>query len=317
MDLRGYYDKCPWDWSGRYILALETGFINRPPGPDDSATIGLVDLQDDNKWRSLTKTYAWNWQQGTMLRWLETARDKAVIYNDRKNEKFIAVILDIQSGKKRALPRPVYAVSHNGKSALSLNFARLHQTRPGYGYAGISDPREDELWPEEDGIYWMDLTTGENRLIISLRQIVDIAHRPSMDNLKHWFNHLLFSPDDKRFLFLHRWQTRDGKGRWTRMFTASPDGSDIYCIADDDMVSHFDWCNSNQILTWARQKEIGNRFFLFTDQSDKREIIGEGILTQDGHCSYSPDRRWILADTYEGKKGNARCSSTLVRMVSE
>lgn len=48
----GYYDKCPWDLSGRYILALETGFINRPPGPDDSATIGLVDLQDDNKWGS-------------------------------------------------------------------------------------------------------------------------------------------------------------------------------------------------------------------------------------------------------------------------
>jgi len=237
-----------------------------------------------------------------MLRWLETARDKAVIYNHRKNEQFIAVILDIQTGKKRALPRPVYAVSHNGKSALSLNFARLHQTRPGYGYAGISDPWEDELWPEEDGIYWMDLTTGENRLIISLRQIVDIAHRPSMDDVKHWFNHLLFSPDDKRFIFLHRWQTRDGKGRWTRMFTASPDGSDIYCVADDDMVSHFDWCNSNQILAWARQREIGNRFFLFTDQSDKRKIIGEGILTQDGHCSYSPDRRWILADTYEGKE---------------
>jgi len=298
----GYYDKCPWDWSGRYILALETGFIDRPPGPDDTATIGLVDLEANNNWQPISKTRAWNWQQGTMLQWLETVSDKAIIYNDRKDGQFVSVIQDIESGKRRFLPRPIYALSHNGKSALSLNFARLHQTRPGYGYAGISDPWEDELCPEEDGIYWMDLNTGENRLIISLKQIVKINHRPTMDNVKHWFNHLLFSPDDQRFIFLHRWHTKDGKGRWTRMFTARPDGSDIYCIADDEMVSHFDWYNSNQILAWARQKEIGDRYFLFTDQTDKKEIVGEGILTQDGHSSYSPDRRWILTDTYAGKK---------------
>ena len=27
-------------------------------------------------------------------------------------------------------------------------------------------------------------------------------------------------------------------------------------------------------------------------------VLGEGILTEDGHCSYSPDGRWLLTDTY-------------------
>ena len=64
------------------------------------------------------------------------------------------------------------------------------------------------------------------------------------------------------------------------------------------MVSHYDWRDRAHILAWARQEDVGNRFFLFTDRSDQRETIGEGILTTDGHCSFSPDRHWILTDTY-------------------
>lgn len=46
----GYYDKFPWDKSGRYLLGLETTFIDRPPTPDDYATIGFIDLADNNRW---------------------------------------------------------------------------------------------------------------------------------------------------------------------------------------------------------------------------------------------------------------------------
>lgn len=297
----GYYDKFPWDATGRYLAALETTFIHRPPNPDDCATVGLVDLENDNKWIPLAETHAWNWQQGSMLHWLPTAPDRLIIHNDRNGNKFVSVIRDVHTGETRTLPRPVYAVSHDGKSAVTLNFARVHQTRPGYGYCGLPDPWEDELHPDEDGIYWIDLTTGENRLIISLAQIMEIRHDPSMDDAKHWFNHLLFNPDDTRFIFLHRWKRPEG-GWWTRLFTANPDGSDIYCVADHGMVSHFDWKNPRQILAWARQKEIGDRYFLFTDQTDEKKIVGEGILTCDGHCSYSPDRKWILTDTYPDKE---------------
>ena len=43
----GYYDKTPWDATGRYILALEVPFMDRPPGPDDRAIIGLVDREQN------------------------------------------------------------------------------------------------------------------------------------------------------------------------------------------------------------------------------------------------------------------------------
>jgi hypothetical protein len=293
----GYYDKFPRDATGRYLLGLETTFIDRPPTPDDAAVIGLIDRAENHRWQPLAETCAWNWQQGTMLQWLPTAPDRLIIYNAREGDRFVSVIRDVFTGETRTLPRPIYAVSHDGKSAVTPNFSRLHNTRPGYGYNGPPDPWADDPHPVGDGIYWMDLTTGENRLIISLDQIVNCGHDDTMDGSKHWFNHLQFNPDDSRFLFLHRWR-RPGRGWWTRLFTAHPDGTDLYCVADHEMVSHFDWRSPHEILAWARQRDVGDRYFLFTDRSPQREVVGEGILTTDGHCSYSPDRRWILTDTY-------------------
>ena len=301
----GYYDKFPWDLTGRYLLGLETTFMDRPPAPDDVAVVGMVDLAEGNRWQPLAETKAWNWQQGTMLQWLPTAPDREIIHNSREADRFVSVVRDVFTGEARTLPRPVYAVSRDGRQAVTLNFSRVADTRPGYGYVGLPDPSVDNLCPDDDGIYWMDIETGESRLIISLEQIVDIGRDSSMDGAKHWFNHLQFNHDGSRFLFLHRWKQSD-RGRWTRLFTANPDGSDICCVSDHEMTSHFDWRNSTQILAWARRHGIGDRYFLFTDRSEQVDIIGEGALTCDGHCSYSPDGRWMLTDTYPDASDSKR-----------
>ena len=233
-----------------------------------------------------------------MLRWMPSAPESLIVYNSREKDSFVSRIRNVFTGESRHLPLPVYAVSNDGKLALSVNFARIHKMRPGYGYAGLPDPWEDELTPADDGIYLMNIETGEYKLIMSIKQIVEFKHKSNMDGCKHYFNHLLFNPDNSRFLFLHRWILIGSTSLQTRLLTANPDGSDIYCLADDDMVSHFDWKNPKQILAWARQRKIGDRYFLFTDRSDKVEVIGEGVLTSDGHCSYSPDGKWLLTDTY-------------------
>jgi hypothetical protein len=43
----GYYDKCPWDSTGRYVLALEIGFTDRPPAREDRAEVSMSDTQED------------------------------------------------------------------------------------------------------------------------------------------------------------------------------------------------------------------------------------------------------------------------------
>jgi len=289
------------------MLALEVEFMDRAPTPNDAATIGLIDLKENCLFRPVAKTYAWNWQQGCMLQWMPNTFRRRIIYNDRRDGRFISVIHDVESGEVRNLPLPIYALTHDGRYALTLNFSRLDRTRPGYGYAGVHDPTVEKKAPENDGIYLMDLRTGEYDLIISLAQIVAFRPRLDMRGAVHWFNHLLVSPDDQRFIFLHRWSSPTiGKKRITRLFTANLDGSDIYLVADDDMVSHFDWRDSTHILAWARKKGVGDHYFLFTDCSEEFQIIGKDVLNRDGHCSYSPDRRWILTDTYPDQENKRR-----------
>ncbi len=299
----GYYDKFPWNRSGRYLLGLETRFMERPPTASDVAAVGLIDTRAGHSWEPVSQTRAWNWQQGCMLQWLGSDPERTIVHNVCAGDHFEAAVIDVETGARRQLPLPVYALSSDGRQAASVNFARIAQTRPGYGYAGPPDPWADELAPAADGVFWMDMATGEHRLIVSLAEVVGVRHTDSMDGAKHWFNHLQFNPSGSRFLFLHRWVDARSGRRQTRLFTADPDGSRLACVADHELVSHFDWRDDAHILAWARQHGIGDRYFVFTDPTGEAEVLADGVLTEDGHCSYSPDRRWLLTDTYPGKDG--------------
>jgi len=292
----GYYDKCPWDASGRHLLALEVNFCDRPPTPEDIATIVCIDTEDHKLVNLLASTTAWNWQMGTILQWLPSDPDRLIIYNFREGNRFVSVIQDVSTGEKKILPRPVYAVSRDGKFAMTLDFERVADMRPGYGYVGIPDRGKDDPHPHDEGIYYLNLETGESHLVISLGEIVKIDPDPSFEGAKHWFNHLLVNQDNSRFIFLHRWKS-NGPHK-TRLFTARPDGSDIVLVNRDDMTSHFDYKSPREILAWARQFDAGDHYYIFNDETGERQIVGEDVLTCDGHCSYSPDGRWILTDTY-------------------
>jgi hypothetical protein len=299
----GYYDKFCWNKSGRYLLGLESDFMERAPEAGDVAVIGLIDTADGNKWTPLAETTAWNWQQSCMLNWLPSEPESTIIYNQRIGDRYVSVIRNIQTGATRTLPRPIYCLSHDGKFSISGNFSRLHHCRPGYGYAGVPDPNFDDPHPKDDGLYWMDLETGDNRLIITLDQMRHFQPRDDMNYGRHWFNHFVVSPDNKRFTFLHRWE-REGGGWYTRLFTANADGSEIHLLADDNHVSHYDWYKPDQVLAWATHRDLGMHYLLYTDKTSKVEILGEDVFSVDGHCSYSPDRKWMLTDTYPDKEHN-------------
>ena len=73
------------------------------------------------------------------------------------------------------------------------------------------------------------------------------------------------------------------------MMTARPDGSEMAIVAWHGAVSHFDWRDPDHILAWGYHRGIGDRYFVFRDHVDHQvTVLGEGILTEDGHCSYSP-----------------------------
>src|SRR5215213_1674310 len=46
----GYYDKLEFDPTNRYVLGQEADFEHRQPTPKDSIAVGMVDLQDGDRW---------------------------------------------------------------------------------------------------------------------------------------------------------------------------------------------------------------------------------------------------------------------------
>ena len=293
----GYYDKFPWNRSGRYHLALETGFLDRQPTRDDMATIGMIDTHNGNAWIPLAETSAWSWQQGTMLQWLPSEPEHTIIYNVRENDVFYGVIHNIETGEKRRLSRSFYAVGED--YAVGLNFARLHHTRPGYGYSDGAENTLPAQHPEDDGVYRIDLDSGESELIISLQRLFETQTIPRMHLGPHWVNHLTISPQGSNFVFLNRCQF-DPKTRFNdRFYRSSPDGKDIRLVHDNTYFSHFGYLDERTIVAYARTPGTErDEYALYDLYEDKFTVIGQDVFSSDGHCSFSPDRKWMLTDTY-------------------
>jgi hypothetical protein len=299
----GYYDKLEFDPTGRYLLGMEVDFENRSPRPDDQIRVGMVDLHRGDRWIELGRTTAWCWQQGCMLQWLPGSAGE-ILWNDRQGDRFVCHILDVKTGAKRTIPHPVYAVSPGGRWAVAPDFGRLNEMRPGYGYCGVPDPCRSELAPGTSGIFRVDLATGKQELIIALADVARIPYPGGdLSGVKHYFNHLLVSPDGSRLAMLHLWVQR--KRMIARLLTAAPDGSDLRMLDPTGDTSHFFWRDPRHILAWSTQPQ-GEGFYLFEDQAGGSvEPVGRGVmLPEDGHCTYLPGSEWILCDTYPDRQRN-------------
>ncbi|MGC9359693.1 MAG: TolB family protein [Anaerolineae bacterium] len=294
----GYYDMPCWDADGRRVLHLGVNFQDRPPTPEDRALIAMTDLTTGEE-TPLASTWAFNWQQGSMLYWHPAAPDRVVLYNDRVGNAFRTLALDVDTGQTRDLGPAHSDVGLQGKLALTLNYARVAVTRPGYGYAGPADPWASEAHPAEDGVGVLDLSNGRWRLSVSMQRVYeDLIRLDGLGNAKIWFNHTLLNPSETRYAFLVRWREPDDGGWTTVMYTASPDGNDLRRVPGEGMVSHFDWRDDDHILAWTSIEGHGAHFYLIDAETGAYGVVAPDLLTEDGHCSYSHDGRYILSDTY-------------------
>lgn len=303
----GYYDMPSWDSSGRFLLAQRVELDATIPGPCDTATIGVVDLEDGCRFDPIATTRAWSWQQGAMLHWLSSRGSRTFIHNDVENERFVAYVRDLDDGGTHMIDRPIAAVSHDERTALSLNFARLC-VRPEVGYPGAVDPWEGIDHPADDGIYSVDLQTGSVTLAVSLERITDVGHDSSMDGVINWVNHLIISPDDSSAVFVHRWWPAGAPTYRTRFMLLNLDDYSIREIWPT-RVSHMCWRSPTEILfTGCASDVLDDPFSSGHARSDMGfrlldvvtgmvRAVGVQVLPPDGHCSYRPGGRYVLMDT--------------------
>jgi hypothetical protein len=256
----GYYDVPAFSQDDTYHLCHKVSFWDRIPEADDLAVIGVIDMKSQI-FIELGETSAWNFQQGSMLQWHPSDPNK-IIYNSRQKESYHGIIQDIRTGTKKILNLPVANVDPTGRFALSVNFNRMYDFRPGYGYAGVADKYKDVMAPKDDGIFLIDLDTGKAKLILSLYNILELTKSTlPYKNAKLMVNHITFNTDGSRFVFLARYFPEAGRRWGTATITVNTDGSDPYVLHGYDMASHYWWKDKDHLMIYANG-DLGHQLYI-------------------------------------------------------
>lgn len=294
----GYYDKSPWDSSDRYMLCLRVKDATKSVAPKELADIILIDTHNKNKYEVISSTSTWNIQQGCMLQWLGPDFSDRIIFNDFRDGKYCSVIINIKTKEEKIIDMPIYSVSTDGNFALTLDFSRLHRLRKGYGYSNLKEKTANEKLPDKSSVWCINLETNEVKSILKYTDFYNFETRPEMFGAEHKLNHIMLNPSNDRFMVLHRWV--NGKMKYTRLVTVNIDGSDMFNLSDDNMVSHCCWKSNNEILAYASKNESGNGYYLMKDKTDQYKHKWEDLIF-DGHPSYSPDKSMCVTDTYPNR----------------
>jgi len=251
----------------------------------------VYDLNSDTS-KFIASTNAYNWQQGSKLQWLN---EKEIIFNDycHNDKQYVSYLVNVSSLEKQKIEWPIYDVYED--YALTLNFKRLRDLSRDYGYFSTNDAINYDLLA--DGIFKFNLDGSSYELLISMSSIIDAHFKDSMSDANHYVNHISISPNGNKFMFLHRW-LKNGV-RYDALFVVNSDGTNLRCLADDNMVSHCFWKNNNEIIGYLRDRKNGDGYFLIDVNCGKKELIEKMQGFGDGHPHIVNDV--LISDTYPNK----------------
>jgi hypothetical protein len=300
----GYYDKSPWSADGQKIL-----YHRKRPG-HNSVDVVCFDLATDQA-HTLDTTPTWNWQQGAMLQWVPTRApdQRHVIYNSLSDGQLVARIRDADSGAiLKTCSLPVQTIRSDGQAFISLNYRRLAELRPDYGYFVDADNFSANMAPDTDGLFRYDIDTDVSTLIVSLERLMHNQPCPTMQKAQHKVNHAMYAPAGRatRLVFLHRWIDNQGRKRH-RLYSVNDDGSDLQLLTQH-MVSHYSWIDSHRLICFCHQPSEGNGYYVFDDgDSNTPKPIAQSLTSYgDGHPSFDHSRRWMITDCYPKRDRRTR-----------
>ncbi len=304
----------PWNANGRYILALQVPFQDRLPGTNDPADVCLLDTQANYAIRVVDRTRAWNPQQGTMFYWNPEHPETQFFFNDRdqKTGKVFTVLFDISAdggkGKRvreyRFDDSPVAngGVAQGGGYFTAINYARMARLRPVTGYPETADWTQDVAAPKDDGIFRVDVKTGERKLIVSFAQLKealrDITAR--IDERHLFINHTLHNRNNDLIYFYCRadFENMPQGKRVNSPFSVRPDGTGL-TRHDTFIGGHPEWEWGPHIIGSHDNQQV------VYDTAQKKVVASLGgkevFPNPEGDIALSPDGSWFVNSHREGE----------------
>lgn len=288
----GYYDKCPESDDGTKIIYFRTNNdTSLQPQVKHSIEIVLKLLLTDEE-IVIDKTFSYNWQQGAKMMWLSNDKFIYNIYCGKLN-KYLSKIYNLQSKTFQILDLPIYDCFKESY-ALSLNFNRLMELRPDYGYRNYKEPIDFENY-NLDGVFKLSIKQNTSILLISIKQLIECSPLSSMNGAKHKVNHIMISPDGSRFMFMHRWLTKQGK-RYDRLLVSDSNNGGFKIVSDGGMVSHCCWKDNNTIVGYLRHNNIDGFYKININDTSILKLSNKLNGFSDGHPTFNSNH--MVFDSY-------------------
>ena len=297
-----YYDMRATQDENSPHLAHRVPFMDHLPTAEDEAELGTL---RDGVFTPFATTTAWNFQQGAMLQYHPTLRD-TVYYNACIDGRFVTVTHDIASGAKKFTDRATACVSPDGKWGLGVNFGKIYDFRPGYGYAGDDNPQRHMDAPYDDGVFLVDMETGISRQIIHYDTLRAAAGFE--DDQKILVNHITFNTASDCFVMLVRNFKRPGeKGGWLTSMVIGDLQGNVHTVLCKTLVSHYNWMDGENIIVYciAHPDEPAATYRIHVDTGETEqyrmaynESGNNNRGNRDIHCNLSPDGNYIIGDGY-------------------
>ncbi len=311
-----FFDTSPVSPCGRFAALFRLPFEDRINRPGDVGEVILVDLLRGTE-RVVAETRGWEPQMGCNLNW--GADEHTLVFNDVDPDTWEPrlVKLDPHRGTSECIPGGVYQVSPDGRFAAAASTAAMRRTQVGYGVVIPDDQIPRNVGPrEDDGLFLIDLETGERRLIVSLAAAA--AKMPELaesgpDSWEIYGFHTKWNRQSDRLIFTVRRFPSDGPYRFNVLhehdgglrfdvFTCRPDGTELRnavpAPAWEHGGHHINWCPDGRTLSMNLGGfGDGYRFVrVGHDGSGLAPILADVIGS--GHPTVHPDGRHILTDTY-------------------
>ncbi len=260
----------------------------------DQVEIGYFDT-NTQKYTKLTQSEAWCWQQGSRLRW--SKEDHVIIYNDIYQNKYCAKYFDIQTKKViKTISYPLYDINQDETYGVSINFSRLQRLRPGYGYDKLPDISESDFYPQDDGLFLVDLKRNTSKLTLSLYDLAKDV--PNYSSYQHYINHVSFAPNGKKFMFFHLY-TQSTTSDWkVRLCVYDISKSQLQVLEEMANASHYDWIDNDHLLVTTFTKNPENHDYrIYSLKENNYIMLDNDHLKLDGHPTYYHHDQFI-SDTY-------------------
>jgi hypothetical protein len=346
-----FFDTSPFSPSGRFLGLTRLPYENRLPNPGYPAEVAIVDLHTGEE-RIVAETLGWDTQLGAQVQW--GASDNQLLFNDIDQENWnpFGVVFDPFTGFSKRLSGTVYMVSPDGKRIASPSLLRMGITQPGYG---VIVPRKyvpiNPNVSDNDGLFITDTASGETKLLVSHKDIVETANSGIDSNEFRYGTfysfHVKWNPRGDRLMLVLRW-IPEGEGFKFRsqVVTMNADGSAINIAVPasewDKGGHHPNWCpdgehvmmnlrHNNSLRSRAYQglperirglaarylklMDNGMRFIRVRYDGKHLKVMNDSVVGS-GHPSLHPNGQQILTDVYLNEPLAYGDGTTPIRLIN-